>query len=50
MSTLSLRLPESIHRHLKTLAEREGAAHDQSIVDRNIRSAEEFGGILRLSQ
>jgi hypothetical protein len=26
MSTLSLRLPESVHRHLKVVAEREGVA------------------------
>jgi hypothetical protein len=31
MSTLSLRLPESIHRHLKTLAEREGISINQLI-------------------
>jgi hypothetical protein len=31
MSTLSLRLPESIHRHLKVLAEREGISINQLI-------------------
>jgi hypothetical protein len=31
MSTLSLRLPESIHRHLKTLAEREGISINQLV-------------------
>jgi hypothetical protein len=31
MSTLSLRLPESIHRNLKTLAEREGISINQLI-------------------
>lgn len=31
MSTLSLRLPESIHRRLKTLAEREGISINQLI-------------------
>lgn len=31
MSTLSLRLPESIHRTLKTLAEREGISINQLI-------------------
>ena len=31
MSTLSLRLPESIHRSLKTLAEREGISINQLI-------------------
>jgi hypothetical protein len=31
MSTLSLRLPESIHRSLKTLAEREGVSINQLI-------------------
>ena len=31
MSTLSLRLPESIHRHLKILAEREGVSINQLI-------------------
>jgi hypothetical protein len=31
MSTLSLRLPESIHRHLKTLAEREGISINQFV-------------------
>lgn len=31
MSTLSLRLPESVHRHLKVLAEREGVSINQLI-------------------
>jgi len=31
MSTLSLRLPESIHRNLKSLAEREGISINQLI-------------------
>jgi HicB family len=31
MSTLSLRLPESIHRSLKTMAEREGISINQRI-------------------
>jgi hypothetical protein len=31
MSTLSLRLPESIHRNLKALAEREGISINQLI-------------------
>lgn len=31
MSTLSLRLPESIHRRLKTLAEREGISINQLV-------------------
>ena len=31
MSTLSLRLPESIHHHLRTLAEREGISINQLI-------------------
>ena len=31
MSTLSLRLPESIHRQLKTLAEREGISINQLV-------------------
>jgi hypothetical protein len=31
MSTLSLRLPESIHRSLKTLADREGISINQLI-------------------
>lgn len=31
MSTLSLRLPESIHRSLRTLAEREGISINQLI-------------------
>ena len=31
MSTLSLRLPESIHRHLKALAEREGISINQLV-------------------
>jgi len=31
VSVLSLRLPESIHRHLKTLAEREGISINQLI-------------------
>ena len=31
MSTLSLRLPESLHRQLKTVAEREGVSINQFI-------------------
>lgn len=31
MSTLSLRLPESLHRHLRVLAEREGVSINQLI-------------------
>ena len=32
MSTLSLRLPESIHRHIKDIAEREGVSINQFIL------------------
>lgn len=31
MSTLSLRLPDSIHRHIKEIAEREGVSINQLI-------------------
>lgn len=31
MSTMSLRLPESLHRHLRELAEREGISMNQFI-------------------
>ena len=31
MSTLSLRLPDSIHRHIKEIAEREGVSINQFI-------------------
>ena len=31
MSTLSLRLPDSLHRHIKELAEREGVSINQFI-------------------
>jgi hypothetical protein len=31
MSTLSLRLPDSIHRHIKQIAEREGVSINQLI-------------------
>lgn len=43
MSTLSLRLPESIHRHLKTLAEREGISINQLI---NSAVAEKVAALL----
>jgi hypothetical protein len=43
MSTLSLRLPESIHRNLKTLAEREGISINQLI---NSAVAEKLAALL----
>lgn len=43
MSTLSLRLPESMHRHLKTLAEREGISINQIV---NSAVAEKISALL----
>lgn len=43
MSTLSLRLPESIHRHLKQLAEREGISINQLV---NSAVAEKLAALL----
>ena len=43
MSTLSLRLPESIHRHLRTLAEREGISINQIV---NSAVAEKISALL----
>lgn len=42
MSTLSLRLPESIHRHAKRLAEEEGISVNQLI---NLAVAEKLSAI-----
>jgi hypothetical protein len=40
MSTLSLRLPESIHRKLAEVAEREGISINQYLAERAARGTE----------